>query len=295
MQVTHDEVRTRFKAFAGDVQFHNFVVQVHRFAGRRGRLRFWQDKLWNAFLVENQDCGIDHDELCTTFRVCELHGCELQSTSVPVVDGCVVYSRDYTIDSASRFPHATREFVSTEGAPKYSNRADIFYCNKCDETREASRWRTEAGYQIHEHLHEQSEELQQGITRALEVARSGIRSEVSEADAKLLGFFLRDGECDARIADPVIEVRFSWLQKRIPSTYFLSLGPGLISQLMDLGGVSSVVDATEFSVGPGSAGTGNYRFSFAKKWIWIHCADEEILIRVRDQRQDLEIPLRNDL
>jgi hypothetical protein len=132
---------------------------------------------------------------------------------------------------------------------------------------------------------------QNGLARALAVSRSGIRTPVSEGDEKILGFFIQDGECDARIADRNIEARFSWHQSRKPSTYFGRYAPGLISQLMDLGGVSSVIDETEFAVGPGIAGSGAYRFSFEKKWIWIRCADEGILIRVREQRQDLRSPL----
>ncbi len=141
------------------------------------------------------------------------------------------------------------------------------------------------------HTIEYSDADRQGLARALEVARSGIRSPVSEGDEKLLGFFLQDGLCDAKIGVPNIEVRFSWLQKRIPSTYYGSLAPGLITQLMDLGGLNAVADSVEFTVGPGITGTERYRFSFPKKWVLIQCYDESILIRVRDQQRDLSSPL----
>ena len=141
---------------------------------------------------------------------------------------------------------------------------------------------------------EYSQADRQGLSQALEVARTGVRSAVSDGDEKLLGFFLRDGICDAQIGVPVIEVRFSWLQKRKPSTYFGSLAPGLITQLMDLGGVNTVADSVEFMVGPGTTGTDRYRFSFPKKWVLIQCSDESILIRVRDQEQDLGSPLHSE-
>ncbi len=141
------------------------------------------------------------------------------------------------------------------------------------------------------HTIEYSDADRQGLARALHVARSGIRSTVSDGDEKLLGLFLRDGLCDGKIGVPVIEVRFSWLQKRKPSTYFGSLAPGLITQLMDLGGLNAVADSVEFTVGPGITGTERYRFSFPKKWILIKCYDESILIRVRDQQSDLSSPL----
>jgi len=139
---------------------------------------------------------------------------------------------------------------------------------------------------------EYSEADKQGLAQALTVARSGVGSQVSEGDEKLLGFFLRHGECDARIAVPLIEVRFSWLQKRKPSTYFGALAPGLVTQLMELGGIQSVNDAVEFSVGPGSTGSNRYKFSFTEKWVRLTCSEDAILIQVRDRQQDLTEPLR---
>ena len=138
-----------------------------------------------------------------------------------------------------------------------------------------------------------SEKDYEGLTDALNVARTGSRSKVTDGDEKLLGFFLRHGECDAWITEkPAIDVVFSWLNKRKPSTYFSSLAPGLVSQLMDLGGVESISDSIEFSVGSGTSGTNRYRIEFEKKWVWISCADDAILIRVRDRRSSLKSPLR---
>ena len=140
---------------------------------------------------------------------------------------------------------------------------------------------------------EYSDADRQGLAQALNVARSGVRSPVSDGDEKLLGFFLRDGICDAQIGVPVIEVNFSWLQRRKPSTYFGSLAPGLMTQLLALGGVDAVADSVEFTVGPGITGTERYRFSFPKKWVLIQCSNESIRIRVRDQQQDLSSPLHS--
>lgn len=131
-----------------------------------------------------------------------------------------------------------------------------------------------------------------GKEEALRVARSGTRSLVSDGEEKVLSFFLMPGGCDARISkDPAFEVRFSWLNNRRPSTYFARLAPGLLSQLMDLGGVSTIQDIAEFSIGPGSTGKSRYRTSFEKKWIRISCSDDEILICVRSSPTDLDTPL----
>jgi hypothetical protein len=140
-----------------------------------------------------------------------------------------------------------------------------------------------------------SEKDCEGLTDALKVARTGNRSTVTDGDEKLLRFFLRHGECDAWITEkPAIEVIFSWMSKRKPSTYFASLAPGLVSQLMDLGGIESISDFIEFSVGPGTSGTNRYLIAFNKKWVWISCSDDEIRIRVRDKRSSLKVPLRSE-
>ena len=73
-----------------------------------------------------------------------------------------------------------------------------------------------------------------------------------------------------------------------------ALAPGLVTQLMELGGIQSVKDAIEFTVGPGSTGSHTYKFSFTKKWVRLTCSDEAILIQVRDQQHDLTAPLRYD-
>ena len=136
-----NEIRSRFKRHAGNEPFSKFIVAIHRFAQCRGRLRHWQEILWSDFVATNADCQMSHEDLCATFRICELHGYELQSQTVPVVDGCVDYAREYERDMIERFPHATRDFVSTEGRPKKSSRETIWYCPECDTVRETTRWK----------------------------------------------------------------------------------------------------------------------------------------------------------
>jgi hypothetical protein len=111
---------------------------------------------------------------------------------------------------------------------------------------------------------------------------------IGEGDAKLLGFFLRDGECTAEISESTVSVWYSWLPRSKPSTYFISLAPGLVCQLMRLGEVQRIADEATFQVGPGTAGRGPYVFDFERKWVRIQREDERIVIKVRDQREDLK-------
>lgn len=129
-----------------------------------------------------------------------------------------------------------------------------------------------------------------GLREALVVAKSGSTTFTSEGDAKLLGFFLRKGECTAEISESRISVWYSWLQRPFPSTYFKSLAPGLVRRLLDLGEVQSIVDEAIFQVGPGRTGTGQYIFEFKQKWVRIQCEKERIAIRIRDDRKNLDDP-----
>lgn len=141
MKPTPTDIRTRFREFAGEEKYKDFLVQIHRFARHRERLRFWQQALWKEFVTDNPDCEMTHEELCAVFNVCELHGLELKSKLVPVFDGCIDNAREYEIDMTQRFPHASRDIVSTEGGPKESDQAKIWYCEECDQVRETTRWR----------------------------------------------------------------------------------------------------------------------------------------------------------
>lgn len=126
-----------------------------------------------------------------------------------------------------------------------------------------------------------------GLAEALAIAEGGPMPSVGEADAKLLGIFLRDGECTAEISESTISVWFSWLPRPKPSTYFISLAPGLVCQLMRLGEVQRIAGESTFEVGPGTTGMGRYVLDFKRKWVRIRCEDKRIVIRVRDKRENL--------
>ena len=128
---------------------------------------------------------------------------------------------------------------------------------------------------------------QVGLVEALAIAGGGAMPPFSEAYFKLLGFFLREGECTAEISESKIDVWYSWLPRPKPSTYVVSLAPGLVGRLMELGGIQRIEGEAIFQVGPGSTGIGRYVFNFEKKWIRIQCKEDRIIIRVRDERKDL--------
>lgn len=131
-----------------------------------------------------------------------------------------------------------------------------------------------------------------GLAEAIAVAEGGPLPSFGEGEAKLLNIFLYDGECTAEITEQTISVRFSWLKKLKPSTYFISLAPGLVSRLMQLGDVRRIADEATFQVGPGTAGIGRYAFNFEHKWVRIRCDAKRILIWVRDKEEHMNDELK---
>lgn len=140
-----------------------------------------------------------------------------------------------------------------------------------------------------------AESQRTGLVEALAVAKGSMTPDLTEEDAKLFLFFLRDGECTAVITESTIAVRYSWLFRSRPSNYYVRLAPAIICRLMQLGGVTQVVDEAIFSVGPTTTGTGHYVFDVATKWVRIRCEDERIVILVRDERKSLDGEMGSDL
>ena len=131
----------------------------------------------------------------------------------------------------------------------------------------------------------------QGLPDALRVAQGGDRPSLSDGVAKILAFILREGECDVWIRQPHIEIRFSWLEKRKPSTYFGNLAPGVIAELMNFGRIERIDTEAKFSLGSGECRSGLYHFEFDKKWIYVKLEADQIAIRIRAKKSGLANPL----
>ena len=70
-------IREAFRAFAGEARFRKFVHAINTRCP--DRLLFWQDKLWQEFVVQNPHAHLQFDALREAFHFCEIHGCELGS------------------------------------------------------------------------------------------------------------------------------------------------------------------------------------------------------------------------
>src|SRR5688572_29791891 len=72
------EVRTAFREFAGEERFREFVRAVSQRCPEKGRLFFWQEQMWGEFVSTVAGVGTCQDEILRIFRICDVHGCELE-------------------------------------------------------------------------------------------------------------------------------------------------------------------------------------------------------------------------
>jgi hypothetical protein len=75
-----NEVRVAFREFAGEVRFRKFVRAVSQRCHRKERLFFWQEQLWGNFVCTVPRAARCPDEILRAFRICDVHGCELEPT-----------------------------------------------------------------------------------------------------------------------------------------------------------------------------------------------------------------------
>jgi hypothetical protein len=121
-------LRELFAKFIGADRYRRFIWQINR----RDRLRAWQEDIWGRFMAANPELAVlSHDEIRAAFRVCEIHGDELQTYSTRVFRGNVDYAPDYDQAWSSLFPYSKRDFWSSEGTPYEGNTIELLYCPTC--------------------------------------------------------------------------------------------------------------------------------------------------------------------
>jgi hypothetical protein len=120
--------------FLGEDRFAKFVRQ-----GIRPRLKFWQEKEWDAFNAANPDMAPNLDDLEIALRFCEVHRQELQPCSVETFDGCIVLGQDYLQARATLFPYAAVDRVMVPAGT--AQHIPSWYCPMC--RTKAAEWRGE--------------------------------------------------------------------------------------------------------------------------------------------------------
>jgi hypothetical protein len=144
-------MRRAFAAFAGEDRFRSFVRALNKAPVSLNRLRFWQAKLWAAFVGIDPRWPADFAAVRDAFRVCEVHGAELLRDAVHAPAGQIQWLHTQSPDSG--WPNPPAEFA-TFPYPGWgvdpaawtgagTRLMDVWYCPECRRLRAA--WEAEHG------------------------------------------------------------------------------------------------------------------------------------------------------
>lgn len=136
-------LREAFRSYAGNDRYRRFIRALNTADVEAGRLRYWQDKLWNAFAETQFDCPRDYVTIGQIFAECEVHDCDLLADTV-----LAPYSqlRNYrtqspdtgllsgTIDNVN-YPNPGWPVSPDEWPPSQNKMVDVLYCPRCRELR----------------------------------------------------------------------------------------------------------------------------------------------------------------
>lgn len=125
-------IRKLLHEFLGDAKFRKFVATAPS-STDGARLRFWQEQALDNFHAAHPSIQLGLTEIVDVCRICHLHGCELVSSRIPVVDGCVDFAPEFWEERNLHYPNARLPFVSTEGRKMTEKDVLIWSCPRCDE------------------------------------------------------------------------------------------------------------------------------------------------------------------
>ena len=122
-------LRSKFSEYLNDdTRYRKFVRHINK--GYQKRLLFWQEKELETFSNENSIAVPNYEELEEAFRICEIHGAELQKGKVKVFNGNIDCTREYEEACIELFPNS---WLGPINGPKekYGKNLEIWYCPLC--------------------------------------------------------------------------------------------------------------------------------------------------------------------
>ena len=132
-------VRETLHSLFGEERYRKFVACVNQHCASKQRLFYWQEQIWAK--VE-EELGIqvgDHQDIASFFRVCHVHGVELQRDRVRIIYGTFrPVPQGYLDFEAANFPMANDETRGPCWVEPETDR-EVLFCTACREAK--SEWR----------------------------------------------------------------------------------------------------------------------------------------------------------
>ena len=114
--------------FLGPAKYRRFIEQLRG----KNRLRAWQEDAIAEFEIAHAEyTPLSHEQLLAALSICELHGEELKTYSIRVVEGSCAISADYVKARVAYFPNAKFNFWPRQGAPLGCDIVEKLYCSLC--------------------------------------------------------------------------------------------------------------------------------------------------------------------
>lgn len=128
----NDNLISDFREFLGIVKFQDFVRQVNGFSRYHKRLRWWQEKAWDAFIAQHPEYGsINYDAVREEFSICEIHLEVLHPDIVEASYGNWRFPQYYLEAKRSSFPHANFMYAGDSGEFDRRAQREVLYCESC--------------------------------------------------------------------------------------------------------------------------------------------------------------------
>lgn len=125
------DVRQQFAEFVDPVTLVKWYVAINHTNRVKGRLLFWQERLWANFVTLNLEYrAADFETICQWFQHCHVHDEPLTAKRVRINYGTFKFSKWYLRQRDLHFPYASVTYGPCwEGAQTHR---DVLVCPKCD-------------------------------------------------------------------------------------------------------------------------------------------------------------------
>jgi hypothetical protein len=131
------EIASHFRAFCGEEHFQKFLDKLQTTCREKGRLLFWQQDLWDAFVLHHKDyADLTFNYLANPIVACPVHGNPFQSDRVPIHYGLIRYSEAYREARDTRFPYS-RKHVLGGCCVGEEQEYEVLYCPECRQAEQA--------------------------------------------------------------------------------------------------------------------------------------------------------------
>ncbi|MBX9653490.1 hypothetical protein K2Y11_07695 [bacterium] len=108
MTINATDLRLLFRRFAGTERYVRFVRAINRL-NDKNRLRFWQQDLWNDFVVANSISPRTTDEIVSLLSVCYVHEIPLLHTTTISTTPAIRSTPEYESAEFNLFPYAIND------------------------------------------------------------------------------------------------------------------------------------------------------------------------------------------